>query len=187
MPDFLATLDPKTLWGPLFGAFFGSLATAVLTWRRESRKARRDATRDFIEEFFSTAFLVHRAKIGAISWSIREKRITGEEVARGFIFPSEPEAYVGPEDDKTGLNEHQHLEVFLGYVRRLAHALDHGWVLPLSIHSGLSGSMQWHRELLEALVSGISVIAKSRGVPARTETVRAIETVLQATEPRRIW
>ncbi len=178
----LSTLNSEKMWGPLFGAFFGSALTALLTFWRESRKARRDTTRAFIEEFFSTDFLQHRIAVGKILKALRDGKTTDEEVAIGFFYPGRSDAYTGSFNSASGLNEHQHLEIFLGYVRRLSHAIKQGWVDEGAVCSGIGSSFIWHRPLLKQLADTIKRLVPLTKGAVMPETVKAIDTVLRATD-----
>ena len=91
--------------------------TARLAWLNERKKRRLDLTSKFIDEFYSDAFLHHRVAFARLRRKVADGNVTMAEVAAGFWYPGGSNAYQG-ENYGGSLNEHQHLEAVLGYVKR---------------------------------------------------------------------
>ena len=87
-------------------------------------------TDQFVNEFFSDGFMIHRTSLSASPRKLRAGVTSVEEIACGYWYPgihyASFDSYRG--DQIAGLDEHQHLEAYLGYVVRLEHALSRSWM-----------------------------------------------------------
>ena len=120
----------------VLGAFIGvagALFASALLARRTERAA---ATSAAIAEFFSDSFLQHRISLHSTRQKVKRGEVTVADVAAGFWYPGLGIAYF--EGDILGsLNEHQHIEAYLGFVSRLDFLVRRGWASPVDLERAL--------------------------------------------------
>jgi hypothetical protein len=134
--------------GPLCGALFGGAFAMVAAFLLQRRTERRNVTRSFIDEFFSTSFLYHRIATSELARKVRREDVPIETVAKGYWYPSLPEEEVYTGATSRELNEHQHLEVYLGFLVRLAHSYRKDTLDKDEVSSALRSGYLWHGDLV---------------------------------------
>ncbi|MEH6376239.1 hypothetical protein V7793_18205 [Streptomyces sp. KLMMK] len=176
----------------LLGALVGAIAGAYASYRASvvlTRDADKQTVTDrMVDEFFSDGFLRHRIAIDELSTKVRSHQVDVYSVASGFLSPAEPNYYRGPDPRPGELNEHQHLEAYIGYIVRLARALTHGRLDHRSARTALGMHLQWHDRLLQDVANAAEELARKGGllIPNWTESAREVgrHLVIPAATPR---
>ena len=164
---------------PLFGTLVGSLFTYIIGRSLERRRARRDSTQKLIDEFYSEDFLRHRIALGLLRDEGRGNGDWYYDLAGGYFYPGHSEAKRGAANPESGLDGHQHLEFFLGYIRRLGHAIDTHQVNEEAILRALGSSFIWHCEVLDRLAHEIVArVGQNKDVAVMPRVVHDIDVVL---------
>lgn len=89
---------------------------------RVARRSEQTAvTSDLIDEFFSDRFLAHRIAVSKMWRKVEDEGVPISEIASGYWYPGRVHnSYRG--DMHGVLDEHQHLEAYIGYIVRLDEA-----------------------------------------------------------------
>lgn len=160
-PFFIAAV------GSFFGALGGFLANMVLAGRIN----RRDTTSRMISEFLSDSFLVHRISMDDTWQRMKAGDISADDVAGGFWYPGTPTYYTG--EIYGDLNAHQHLEAYIGYIVRLADALDHRRLNRGETRAALGMHLLWADALLQQTARTAARQAEVHNVPIPSWTKAA--------------
>lgn len=82
-----------------------------------ARRSGQDlVTGNLITEFFSDRFLKHRIIVSKLQCGVENGDADISQIACGYWYPWRPGSYHGDKHGK--LDEHQHLEAFIGYIVR---------------------------------------------------------------------
>jgi hypothetical protein len=109
----------------------------------------------------SEEFIRHRQAVYGLSQAVADGKTTTEAVARGYWFPGLDDAYVG--DQIAGLSQHQHLEIELGWYRRVGSALKRRQVNVHSLRDQLGGSLEWSAHLIHGVCEEVKRQAREAG------------------------
>jgi hypothetical protein len=152
-PDPLSSIF-LTIIVPLIAAFIGAFSSAFLfhkfQTKRENNSEKIRITNDFINEFFSKEFIAHRAALWDLDNKTKNEKVSIECISNGFIFPINFPVYIGP--DSQGLNYHQHLTFYFGFLERLGHAIEKDKLNTDEIVSALKFETSWHSDLVNKVV-----------------------------------
>jgi hypothetical protein len=159
-------------------AFFGALAAFLASLRLARLSERRTVTDQFVNEFYSDGFMIHRTSLSTSRRKLRAGAAKVEEIACGYWYPGSHEAsyasYRG--EDIAGLDEHQHIEAYLGYVVRLEYAMSRGLVDARHIRSTLGLGLLWHTGFLMDVAATAVQQAQEYGAPP-PDWARAVRVV----------
>lgn len=136
----------------IVGMLTGLLASLAHSWLQD----RRTRSFELASEYLSKSFIMHRHAVNRLSEAVSDDdngEATIEAVARGYWFPGRSGAYIGEEID--GLTLHQHLEIELGWYRRVGHAVKSHLVNVSSLRAQLGGSLDWSACLIRDLCEEI--------------------------------
>jgi len=124
----------------LLTAFLGSLfAFSFALWlNRRERRAQR--TSDLIKEYSSREMLVSRFVTVSVADRITDGEISIRDLALTMVQDC-PVGFTGQAVD--GLTEHAQISLLIGWMRRLAISVDHGWIDNQTLAVTLGGSLQW--------------------------------------------
>jgi hypothetical protein len=137
----------------IVGMLTGLLASLAHSWVQD----RRTRSFELASEYLGKSFIMHRHAVNHLSELVADDNIesaTIEAVARGFWFPGSSGAYVGEVID--GLTLHQHLEIELGWYRRVGYAVKSHLVDVRSLRAQLGGSLDWSACLIRDLCDEIA-------------------------------
>ncbi|WP_406631681.1 hypothetical protein [Amycolatopsis sp. WGS_07] len=135
----------------VLGATLGAIGALVVSRANSRRSERVTMTSALIAEYFSTEFLHHRISIGNTSEKVRNGELSFEEIATGYWYPGAHDTFTG--DDFNGLNEHQHIEAYIGFIVRIDYLLDAGRVYATELRGALGMKLMWEDFLLTGLAS----------------------------------
>lgn len=184
---------PPPLWrtvlldaiGPLTGAAAGAVGGFRASLCMAQRTDRRTITDQLVAEFFSDDFLSHRVAVHELWTRVKAGQVSIASVAGGFWSPGRDHYYTGPR--RGALNLHQHLEAYIGYIVRLAHALEAKRLDRDSARAALGMHLQWHDTLVQKLEVEVAEQAKKPPHPVvvpdwtrsaavvRAELVKSVE------------
>ena len=125
----------------MLGAFVGAGLAFVLALLKSKHDKRKEISLSLIDEYYSTDFLKHRISVDSLRKRVKSGETTIEQIACGFWYPGESSYFEGEVSD--GLNEHQHLEAYLGYIVRVSHADENGFLDSRLLRAALSTSYDW--------------------------------------------
>ncbi|GAA3063544.1 hypothetical protein [Streptomyces glomeratus] len=148
MASFLTALAASIAGGATgaFGGTFGALQLA-------KRTDRRTVTDQLVAEFFSADFLKHRIAVHELRTAVDSQAVSVASVAGGFWDPGRPDYYTGPPVEPGELNQHQHLEAYIGYIVRLARALEGRRLDQDSARAALGMHLSWHDRIVQRVAS----------------------------------
>lgn len=167
-------VSPDLFLPAIVGAIAGLLASLVNSWFQN--RARRAL--EFAHEYLSCDFIMHRNALYRLGQSVADDSIqeaTVRTVAGSLWFPGIDGGYQGEELD--GLSLHQHLEVALGWYRRVGYAVKKRQVDTKSLSSQLGGSLDWSAWLIRELCEEVELQA-GRTSPEWTRWVRLAQDTL---------
>lgn len=136
---------------PILPPFCGAGFAFLLAWIKSRSEKRRDTSIEFINEYFSTDFLVHRISVGELRRKVKLGTTAVDDVAGGFWYPGSKNYYKGDVTD--GLNEHQHLEAYFGFLVRIWHSDKNGLLDVDLLQSALSTSYDWEKKFVSKVAA----------------------------------
>jgi hypothetical protein len=141
MPDLFEILSKSM--PQMLGAFVGAGFAFVLAFLKSRSDKRKETSQALVDEYYSTDFLKHRIAVDRLRGRVNANppETTVDKIACGFWYPGKPDYFKGEVSD--GLNEHQHLEAYLGFIVRVSHAHMNGLLDPVLVRSALSTSYDW--------------------------------------------
>lgn len=145
------------------GAVLGGLAGLLSGFWTARYSQRAAITHSLLSEFLSAPFLQHRISIAITRRRLLAGSVTAAELAGGFWYPGNATYYAG--EMIGSLNEHQHLEAYVGFLIRLDHALSRKRASRSDLSNALSGGMVWHRFLVAEVADETERQAIAAGVP----------------------
>lgn len=197
---------PIEMLGPL-GDYFGGLLNPLVSYigltgvaislylstraAEQSANAMRADTharkvaraQDLLDEFYSSSFLQHRIVVSRIRQRVLFGQVDVEFLTRGFIIlrndeqDGDPDAYY--EGETVGsLNEHQHLSAYLGYVVRLAGAVEFEVADRKMVSTLLRSQYFWHAKLLNQMTECATArLEKDAAAPDRPGWIHAVRVL----------
>jgi hypothetical protein len=151
---------------------------------RADTHARQVArAQDLLDEFYSSSFLQHRIVVSQVRQKVLTGKVDIDFLTRGFIIlqnnaeDGDPDAYYAGETVGS-LNEHQHLSAYLGYVVRLAGAVEFGVADSRMVSTLLRSQYYWHASLLSHMVdSAVRRLEAETVVPHRPGWIHAVKVL----------
>lgn len=138
-------------------AFAGALLAFLFALWLAKRQRVTASTEALINEFSSREMLKSRFATVGIADKVSSGAISLEAVASSSLQGT-PKDFVGDEID--GLSEHQHMSHVIGFYRRLALSLRHGWVNQKHIERSIGGSLHWTLPFLMELSDEVETLAE---------------------------
>jgi hypothetical protein len=144
-----------------------------------------------VDEYYSTDFLKHRIAVDMLRRRVTSletpiekaliEKTTIDDIAYGFWYPGQDDYYKGEVTD--GLNEHQHLTAYLGFIIRMSHGEMNGLLEPDLLRSALSTSYNWEAgfvlSLAEKAREQVNAYGKeSAEIPVWITAVERVKEVL---------
>jgi hypothetical protein len=128
---------------------------------------QKTTTSDLITDFFSDNFMAHRIAVSALRRKFESGSPPIDEIACGYWYPGgEPTFTRLYRGEKFGdLDEHQHLEAYIGYVVRLAEALRLQRLDVMRGRAAIGMSMLWHIPFIAKVADETARQAQNAGVP----------------------
>jgi hypothetical protein len=136
-------------------------------------------TSELITEFFSDTFLAHRIAVSQMREKVEGGSPTIADVACGYWYPGRfTNIYRG--EKFRDLDEHQHLEAYIGYVVRLAEALRLQHLDVVRGQAAIGMHLLWHIPFLMEIASETAQQAQAANarIPAWTVAVREVYEAL---------
>lgn len=171
-------IDPLLFVVPFVSALLGAFTSAWLFHRlalqREARQRKQERSQSLIDQFFSKDFISHRASMYELRSKISADDLTMRAVAVGYVFPIDEECYDG--DVRDALTEHEHLELYLGYLQRIAFDISKDLVDVPALQKALSYQFIWHSDFLRSFISECRSIAeeKNTNIPSFCGSVNLV-------------
>jgi hypothetical protein len=139
MLDFYTLLSKSA--PQMLGAFVGAGFAFLLAFLKSRSDKRKETSLSLVDEYYSTDFLKHRIAVNMLRTRVGFGEIAIDKIAWGFWYPGKSDYFKGDVTD--GLNEHQHLTAYLGFIVRVSHANRNGLLDPVLLRSALSTSYDW--------------------------------------------
>ena len=139
MPDLYDIVSKSA--PQMLGAFVGAGFAFFLAFLKSKTDKRKEISLSLVDEYYSTDFLKHRIAVDMPRMRVNSNETTIDRIACGFWYPGKQDYFKGEVTD--GLNEHQHLEAYLGFIVRVSHANNNGLLDPILLRSALSTSYDW--------------------------------------------
>jgi hypothetical protein len=140
---------------------------------------QRTITSELITDFFSDRFLAHRIAVSKLRRKVEDGSPPIAEIACGYWYPGQfANIYRG---EKLGdLDEHQHLEAYIGYVVRLAEALRLQHLDVVRGRAAIGMNLLWHIPFLIEIANETAqqAHAASARIPAWTAAVNEVHEAL---------
>jgi hypothetical protein len=146
---------------------------------------------DLLDEFYSSNFLQHRIAVSQVRNKVLRGEINIDFLTRGFIILKDNEEDGDTTKHHEGetigdFDEHNHLTAYLGYVVRLAGAVEFGVADRRMVITLLRSQYYWHAILLNKMVqSAVSQLADAAEVPHRPVWIHAVNYLDNLFEYRR--
>jgi hypothetical protein len=145
------------------GALLGGLAGLLASLWTARQSQRAALTQSLLAEFLSASFLQHRISMEGTWRRLMAGSVTASALAGGFWYPGDPNYYSG--ETLGSLNEHQHLEAYIGFILKVDHAVTRKQADRSDLALALSGGMVWHRYLVMEVADETTRQANAAGVP----------------------
>jgi len=145
------------------GALVGGLAGLLASLWTARQNQRAAMTQGLVAEFLSGSFLEHRISMEGTWRHMQMGSVTAAALAGGFWYPGDASYESG--SVLGSFNEHQHLEVYIGFLTKVDHALTRGLADQSDLSAALSGGMVWHRCLIVAIAAETTRQAAAAGAP----------------------
>lgn len=139
MPDLYDIVSKSA--PQMLGAFVGAGFAFSLAFLKSKTDKRKEISLSLVDEYYSTDFLKHRIAVDMLRMRVNSNETTIDRIACGFWYPGKQDYFKGDVTD--GLNEHQHLTAYLGFIVRVSHANMNGLLDPVLLRSALSTSYDW--------------------------------------------
>ncbi|MEU8411894.1 hypothetical protein AB0C24_03860 [Amycolatopsis japonica] len=133
------------MWLPFvtaaLGAFFGSVGGFTSSLYLARRADRQSTTNHLMTEFLSVTFLAHRIALEHLRARMSDGDVTAAQVAGGFWYPGDRNYYRGELEGE--LNTHQHLTMYIGFLVRMADAIQRRRIDVDAIRAGIGAQLRW--------------------------------------------
>ncbi|WP_116080196.1 MULTISPECIES: hypothetical protein [Rhodopseudomonas] len=140
----------------LVAALIGAMTSSIIAILHQRAVLRRVTMQEIIDDFLRPEFLVHRAVVSSLSRKVRRRDVEISEIARGYWYPGPKDGKRSYQGDKIdSLNEHQHLEIFIGYISRLAHRIRTEKVDRLQLRQRLRSAYRYHGPFMNSLAKEV--------------------------------
>lgn len=146
----------------VLGALLGVAGALVANIASSRRSERVTMTASLIAEYFSASFLQHRISIGNTTQGVRTGTTTFDEIASGYWYPGTHDAFTG--ETLSGLNEHQHIEAYIGFIVRIEYLLSVERIYASEIRRVLGMKLVWESYLMAGVVSACEEQTRTAGV-----------------------
>lgn len=134
--------------------------------RAETAARQVARAQDLLDEFYSSEFIKHRIVVSTIRQKVLAGKVDIDFLTRGYLNLRDEEEDGNPTTYYEGavfgeLNEHQHLSIYLGYLIRLAGAVEFNVADSEMIKRLLDSQYQWHSRLLNIMLASADKNLKS--------------------------